>query len=173
MNLEEVNHATNNNIPSDSSNVIRLFNRKKTSTTNGNSLSDLQMARQSKQQRRSCQGTSELPSSNHNLHHHHNLHPNYHSSNYQLKNVTKCKLRTHNNIDNDDEEEDEEEMEENGEDMEPHFYYDENEFDEVFDHGGSGGGVGCGDVNESHQCPPRYSLLQQQKPLQTAINNKG
>ena len=58
--------------------------------------------------------------------------------------------------------------EENGEDMEPHFYYDENEFDEVFDHGGGGGGA-----NESHQPPPRYSLLQQQKQQQTAINNKG
>ena len=97
------------------------------------------MARQSKQHRRSV------------------LHPNYHSSNYQLKNVTKCKLRPQNNIDNDDEE--------NGEDMEPHFYYDENEFDEVFDHGG-GGGNGA---NESHQPPPRYSLLQQQKQQQTTI----
>jgi hypothetical protein len=128
-----------------------------------NSLTDLQMARKSKQQRRSCQGphankqneqqsplifSSSSTTTTTTTQHH----PNYHSSNYQLKNTKKSQMmETKNNGYNDDDDDDEHN------DDEPNFDYDENEFDEVFD-----------GANEMQ--PPRYSMLQQQ-PLRNA--NRG
>lgn len=154
MNINDDDDSSNKIVSNDG--IISPATKTKTNNQR-NSLTDIQMARKSKQHRRSCQGPnsykqneqqSPLMFSSSSTTTTTQHHPNYHSSNYQLKNTRQSQI-------NDDDDDDYDHN-----DDEPNFDYDENEFDDVFD--------GANEIQ-----PPRYSMLQQQQqqPLRNA--NRG